>query len=251
MKIFPICKGFTELAEKFTKGKGGPSKLTETLNSYIGAMVQEILSHNGDVLKFSGDAFIVMWKLHEGMIMRDLAIEAMQTACVIQKHFGSYDTEVGVTLKVKLAIASGKTYFTSIGDQDSMSHYIITGKPVWDVKFAEGLCRGGDILVAPSSWQWVNPNEYVHETLPDGIHTLIITCTSMWYQAKDEELMDAIDDEENGYYTNFYDSMITPRMVDRETEAVMMSLTGKHYEIGNFNQVDYSCKQDYHFVSFK
>lgn len=62
-------------------------------------MVQEILSHNGDVLKFSGDAFIVMWKLHEGMIMRDLAIEAMQTACVIQKHFGSYDTEVGVTLK--------------------------------------------------------------------------------------------------------------------------------------------------------
>ncbi|KAK9310730.1 hypothetical protein QLX08_000044 [Tetragonisca angustula] len=234
--------GFTELAEKFTKGKGGPSKLTETLNSYIGAMVQEILSHNGDVLKFSGDAFIVMWKLHEGMIMRDLAIEAMQTACVIQKHFGSYDTEVGVTLKVKLAIASGKTYFTSIGDQDSMSHYIITGKPVWDVKFAEGLCRGGDILVAPSSWQWVNPNEYIHESLPDGIHTLIITCRSMWYHAKDEELMDARDDEENGQYTNFYDSMITPRMVNRETEAVMMSLSGKYNEIGNFDQVDYSLR---------
>ncbi|XP_033367042.1 adenylate cyclase type 10-like [Bombus vosnesenskii] len=180
--------GFTDLAEKYTKtGKGGPSKLTETLNSYIGAMVQEILSHNGDVLKFSGDAFIVMWKLHEGMMMRDLAIAAMQTACIIQKHFGSYDTEVGVTLKVKLAIASGKTYFTSIGDPESMSHYIITGTPVWDVKFAEGLCRGGDILVAPSSWQWANPNEYVHETLPDGIHTLIISCTSMWYQAKVDE----------------------------------------------------------------
>ncbi|KAK1122954.1 hypothetical protein K0M31_008592 [Melipona bicolor] len=239
--------GFTELTEKFTKGKGGPSKLTETLNSYIGAMVQEILSHNGDVLKFSGDAFIVMWKLHEGMIMRDLAIEAMQTACVIQKHFGSYDTEVGVTLKVKLAIASGKTYFTSIGDQESMSHYIITGRPVWDVKFAEGLCRGGDILVAPSSWQWVNPNEYVHETLPDGIHTLIITCTGMWYQAKDEELMAATEgsiktNEENGQFTNFYDSTITPRMIDRESEAIMMSLTGKPYETGNFNQVDYSLR---------
>ena len=53
--------------------------------------------------------------------------------------------------------------------------------------------RGGDILVAPSSWQWVNPNEYIHESLPDGIHTLIITCRSMWYHAKDEELMDARD----------------------------------------------------------
>ena len=62
-------------------------------------MVQEILSHRGDVLKFSGDAFIVMWKLQEGMVMRDIAIEAMQTACVIQKHFGTYETDVGVTLK--------------------------------------------------------------------------------------------------------------------------------------------------------
>lgn len=62
-------------------------------------MVQEILSHRGDVLKFSGDAFIVMWKLQEGMVMRDIAIEAMQTACIIQKHFGTYETDVGVILK--------------------------------------------------------------------------------------------------------------------------------------------------------
>lgn len=62
-------------------------------------MVQEILSHNGDVVKFSGDAFIVMWKLQEGMIMRDIATEVMQTACIIQKHFGTYNTDVGVTLR--------------------------------------------------------------------------------------------------------------------------------------------------------
>ncbi|XP_043589813.1 uncharacterized protein LOC122570907 [Bombus pyrosoma] len=234
--------GFTDLAEKYTKtGKGGPSKLTETLNSYIGAMVQEILSHNGDVLKFSGDAFIVMWKLHEGMMMRDLAIAAMQTACIIQKHFGSYDTEVGVTLKVKLAIASGKVYFTSIGDPESMSHYIITGTPVWDVKFAEGLCRGGDILVAPSSWQWVNPNEYVHETLPDGIHTLIISCTSMWYQAKDDELITSTDDDDNEYEPDFYDSTIVPR-IDHESKMVMMNITGTTYESGKFEQIDYSLR---------
>lgn len=62
-------------------------------------MIQEILSHHGDVLKFSGDAFIVMWKLRDGIVMRDLATDAMQTACVIQKHFGTYETDVGVTLR--------------------------------------------------------------------------------------------------------------------------------------------------------
>ena len=93
-------EGFTDLTEKYTSsGKGGPSKLTETLNSYIGAMVQEILSHDGDVMKFSGDAFIVMWKVQDSILMRDVAIEAMQTACIIQKHFGTYETDVGVTLR--------------------------------------------------------------------------------------------------------------------------------------------------------
>ncbi|XP_053973137.1 adenylate cyclase type 10-like [Hylaeus volcanicus] len=237
--------GFTDLAEKYTKtGRGGPSKLTDTLNSYIGAMVQEILSHNGDVLKFSGDAFIVMWKLNEGMVMRDLAIEAMQTACIIQKHFGTYDTEVGVTLKVKLAIASGRTYFTSIGDPDSRSHYIITGKPVWDVKFAEGLCRGGDILVAPSSWQWVNPNEYVHETLPDGIHTLIVGCTSSWYQSKEDIVATSSDEETDEHMPKHaYDSMyVSKAIADSETEAVMMSLAGDTFEAEQIKQIDYSLR---------
>jgi hypothetical protein len=50
--------------------------------------------------------------------------------------------------------------------------------------------RGGDILVAPSSWQWANPNEYIYEKLPDGIHTLIIACSAMLYHAKGYELED-------------------------------------------------------------
>lgn len=88
------------MTEKFGKsGSGGPSKLTETLNSYIGAMVQEILSHNGDVLKFSGDAFIVMWKVEDKRVVHDIASEAIKTACIIQKHFGTYETEIGVVLK--------------------------------------------------------------------------------------------------------------------------------------------------------
>ncbi|XP_076283495.1 adenylate cyclase type 10 [Lasioglossum baleicum] len=233
--------GFTDLAEKYTKtGKGGPSKLTETLNSYIGAMVQEILSHNGDVLKFSGDAFIVMWKLNNGTMMRDLAIEAMQTACIIQKHFGTYDTDVGVTLRVKLAIASGRTYFTSIGDPDTMSHYIITGKPVWDVKFAEGLCRGGDILVAPSSWQWVNPNEYVHETLSDGVHTLIIACTSSWYQSRDDERPTSTEEEDTDRLDQHDSRYLSRSVIQSEAEA--MVTLGSNLETEKFRQIDYTLR---------
>ncbi|XP_036143704.1 adenylate cyclase type 10 [Monomorium pharaonis] len=233
--------GFTDLAEKYTKtGVGGPSKLSETLNSYIGAMVQEILSHNGDVVKFSGDAFIVMWKLQEGMLMRDIASEAMQTACIIQKHFGTYNTDVGVTLRVKLAIASGIIYFTSIGDPNTMSYYVITGKPVWDVKFAEALCRGGDIIVAPSSWQWANPNEYIYEKLPDDVHTLIIACSVMWYQSRYDILNGTkIDDKTT-------EDIKSPFGLSPEAKTpnnkILSNWIGEVQNEHDFEEVDYSLR---------
>ena len=62
-------------------------------------MITEILSHNGDILKFSGDAFIVMWKIEDGMSIREVASKAIETACIIQKRFGTYEPELGITLK--------------------------------------------------------------------------------------------------------------------------------------------------------
>ncbi|XP_046753179.1 LOW QUALITY PROTEIN: adenylate cyclase type 10-like [Diprion similis] len=240
--------GFTELTEKYTRtGQGGPSKLTEILNSYIGAMVQEILSRKGDVLKFSGDAFIVMWKIHDDIVMQDVAVEAMQTACIIQKHFGTFDTDVGVVLKVKLAVASGKIFFTSIGDPETISHYIITGSPVWECKAAEGLCRGGDTVVAPSCWQWANPNDYVYETMPDGIHTLLLASTVMWDPDVDRYSRIEIDSEHDmntleDQNVTLFNSYTTDRVPEPEAAPVLLNLTGDTLDDYRRWQVDYSLR---------
>lgn len=48
--LFADISGFTDLTEKYSMmGKGGPSRLTQVLNSYIGAMVQEIMSNTGEI----------------------------------------------------------------------------------------------------------------------------------------------------------------------------------------------------------
>lgn len=92
--------GFTELCEKYTKtGVSGPSRMTQVLNKYLGSMVQEVLSHNGDVLKFSGDAFLAMYKITESETIRDCVHEALDSALVIQKNYGSYLTDVGVVIR--------------------------------------------------------------------------------------------------------------------------------------------------------
>lgn len=73
--------------------------MTQVLNSYIGSMVQEIMSHNGDVLKFSGDAFLAMWKSSSDHSMQDVVHEALDCALTIQKSHGTYETDVGVFLR--------------------------------------------------------------------------------------------------------------------------------------------------------
>ena len=92
--------GFTELCEKYAKtGISGPSRMTQVLNKYLGSMVQEIMSHNGDVLKFSGDAFLAIFKISDNTSMRDTVHAAMDTALIIQKNYGSYLTDVGVVIR--------------------------------------------------------------------------------------------------------------------------------------------------------
>lgn len=95
-----LLEGFTNLCEKYsTFDRGGPSRLTKVLNSYIGAMVQEILTHNGDVLKFSGDGFLSMWKKSGKLSMQDVVHNAIDCGLIIQKNYGTFTTDVGVVLK--------------------------------------------------------------------------------------------------------------------------------------------------------
>ena len=54
------------------------------------------------------------------------------------------------------------------------------------------LFRGGDIIVAPSCWQWANPNEYIYEKLQDGIHTLILASSILYDTSAKETFEDNI-----------------------------------------------------------
>jgi len=62
--MFLDISGFTALCETYSnagKTETGIDQLTKTLNSYIGALVAEILSFDGDILKFAGDAILTVW----------------------------------------------------------------------------------------------------------------------------------------------------------------------------------------------
>lgn len=60
---------------------------------------QETMSHGGDILKFSGDAFLVIYKKSDTVPMRDAVHEAIDCGLIIQKSYGNYTTDVGIVIR--------------------------------------------------------------------------------------------------------------------------------------------------------
>lgn len=66
--LFADISGFTPLTESLaSQGKRGIELLTEHLNNYFGKMIDLIVSHGGDVVKFAGDALLSIFPAQDGI----------------------------------------------------------------------------------------------------------------------------------------------------------------------------------------
>ena len=60
--IFADISGFTNLSEACSrKGVQGNEELALSINRYMDGMVSYLNKYGGDIIKFVGDAMIVMW----------------------------------------------------------------------------------------------------------------------------------------------------------------------------------------------
>lgn len=164
--------GFTALSEKYNNfGKGGTYRLTVTLNTYIGSLVELIYSHGGDILKFAGDAFLALWKTDKRAFLSHTIHTAIACALIIQHSYSSYETDVKVSLKVKLAISAGNLIFAPIGTGIDMN-YVMIGLPVLEAKLAESLCSSGEVKLTPNAWAHCYSRNYDHIVHNDGHVTI-------------------------------------------------------------------------------
>ena len=138
--LFLDVSGFTSLTEQYSNDAHlGIDQLTRTLNSYFDNLVSEILLNRGDIYKFAGDAILALWTDEERG-----PEQALTCALNLQAKFGAYETDVGVVLRLKVALAYGPAQALFVGNEE-FKHYILTGNCVKDVNACEQLCEPGDI----------------------------------------------------------------------------------------------------------
>jgi len=62
VSLFADISGFTKLSESFSKkGRKGSEFLAFCLNRYMELLINIIGKNGGDIIKFAGDALLVIW----------------------------------------------------------------------------------------------------------------------------------------------------------------------------------------------
>lgn len=111
--LFADISGFTNLGEACAKkGARGNEELAFCINRYMEGMVTNLDQYGGDIIKFVGDAMIVMWPPVPVETLDPLAREraridtirrAIQCSQGIQKHMNNLQILKGATLSVKVS----------------------------------------------------------------------------------------------------------------------------------------------------
>jgi len=177
--LFADISGFTNISEACAvHGIRGNEELAFCINRYMEGMVKNLAKFGGDIIKFVGDAMIVMWP-RQGYNKNDpemndeeekvkIVRKAIQCAWDIQKELNNKKIMANVTnLSVKIGIAFGKCALLYVGGVFDRSEFFTVGPALTSaLKSEEQATAGGQIIVSETAFKYVKSMFY------DGIEII-------------------------------------------------------------------------------
>eukprot|EP01122_Echinamoeba_exundans_P016458 TRINITY_DN8345_c0_g1_i1.p1 TRINITY_DN8345_c0_g1~~TRINITY_DN8345_c0_g1_i1.p1 ORF type:complete len:1850 (-),score=315.80 TRINITY_DN8345_c0_g1_i1:151-5700(-) len=159
--LFADISGFTPLTEKLASlGGRGVEKLTAHLNEYFGLMIALIYNHGGDIVKFAGDALLVIWPTSEEAGLKYSAQVATQCAAALRDELKNFKAgDVPLTLHVGVGVG----YVTGIhvGGVANRMEFIIAGNPLEQAAHCEESAKPGEVFISHQVYSLIAPSVQV------------------------------------------------------------------------------------------
>ncbi|XP_041619695.1 adenylate cyclase type 10 isoform X4 [Vulpes lagopus] len=166
--MFVDISGFTAMTEKFSRAMymdRGAEQLVEILNHYISAIVEKVLLFGGDILKFAGDALLALWKV-ERRQLKNIITVVIKCSLEIHGLFETQESEEGLDIRVKIALAAGHITMLVFGDE-TRNFFLVIGQTVDDVRLAQNMAQMNDVILSPNCWQLCDRSMIEIERIPD------------------------------------------------------------------------------------
>jgi class 3 adenylate cyclase/tetratricopeptide (TPR) repeat protein len=152
--VFADISGFTTISEKLAEsGKEGAEWLTNIINTYFKMMIDICSEYNGTILKFGGDALLLLFRGEKHATRAVAAAQNMRRATSKYStiKIKPYRFKIGMTI----GIHSGLFWFAVAGVPDVRMQDFILGKQTSFVTEVEAAATGNEILVSQDSYNQI------------------------------------------------------------------------------------------------
>ncbi len=171
--MFTDLAGFTKLMEaNSSKGRGGAENLLKQLTKYFSEMIAVISKSGGELVEFTGDAMLVVFKKND---KNDDTMRAVRAGLRMQramKAFAEIETPAGiVNLKMRIGIHSGRFLTADIGTPRRMEH-VLLGKDVQQAKLTESNGSNERVNLSQKAYERV-ANDFRFEDGNPSYHLVI------------------------------------------------------------------------------
>eukprot|EP00741_Cyanophora_paradoxa_P007329 tig00001107_g7089.t1 len=187
--LFADISGFTPLTMRLSEADpaAGADHLTAALNDYFEKLIAIIDEFGGDVVKFAGDALLVLFHHHnepgtgeddafacglesnleafdDGLgqdqsdVLSSLAINACRCALRFQAELSEYrpllpsHMPCDFTLNMHVGVGVGKIFAFHIGGLNDRWEIVFAGDPISQIASAEPDANNGQVVVSPQTW---------------------------------------------------------------------------------------------------
>lgn len=162
--LFADISGFTAMSEKLSQiGREGAEEVTEVVNRYFDAMLDILRAHDGQLIRFGGDALLGLFT--ENSVVADLndmfpelssgngqnsatlAIQAAMKMQAAMTDFAETQTSQGTfPLRMSVGIKRGRFFAAQLGSIENME-YALFGPDVNATAAVESAASAGQVLI--------------------------------------------------------------------------------------------------------
>jgi class 3 adenylate cyclase/tetratricopeptide (TPR) repeat protein len=144
--VFADISGFTRLTERLAaRGRFGAEEMSDHLDVVLSELLTAAYDHGGWLVKWGGDALLLMFDTADHALRACDAAAAMQAT---MRRVGTLETSVGrVRLRMSIGIHTGTFSFHFLGQRHR--ELLISGEAATVTAALESAAEAGDILVSP------------------------------------------------------------------------------------------------------
>jgi class 3 adenylate cyclase/tetratricopeptide (TPR) repeat protein len=145
---FVDISGFTAMSEKLSNlGKAGAEEVTDVMNATFSALLDVAYREGGGLLKFGGDALLLLYSGPEHAARAARACFGMRR---VLRTVGRPRTSAGaIQLRMHAGVHSGTFQFFLVGD--SHRELLVTGPAATRTVEMEATSEAGEIVVSPET----------------------------------------------------------------------------------------------------